>query len=154
MAPRLLAWLAASAALLVVAVSPSAAAAPNVIIFLTDDQGYADLSVAGHPTIRTPAIDELAQGGVRFTQWISANAVCTPSRAALLTGRLPVRSGMTGTIMLRMWSAQLATGLPHEEITIAEALKATDANYTAALVGKWHLGINRNTSTDGCYLPR
>ena len=106
----------------------------------------------GHPTIRTPNIDALARGGVRFTQWLSANSVCTPSRAALLTGRLPVRSGMTGTYMLRMYSAQQGSGLPAAEITLPEALRAVHPNMTHALVGKWHLGINAVNNT-GAYLP-
>ena len=149
-APGRLLWLAVAAVLLATA---SWAASPNIVIFLTDDQGYGDLSVAGHPTIRTPNIDALALGGVRFTQFMAANAVCTPTRAALLTGRLPVRTGMTGTLFQTMWSAAQATGLPHEELTIAEALKAHDPTYRAAMVGKWHLGINQNTSTDGYFLP-
>ena len=84
---------------------------------------------------------------------MAANAVCTPTRAALLTGRLPVRTGMTGTLFQTMWSAAQATGLPHDEVTIAEALKAHDPTYRAAAVGKWHLGINRNTSQDSYFLP-
>ena len=84
---------------------------------------------------------------------MSANSVCTPSRAALLTSRLPVRNGMTGSLLLTMWSASQATGLQHEEVTLAEALKEADPSYYNVVVGKWHLGINRNTSTDGYYMP-
>ena len=69
---------------------------PNVIVLLADDLGYGDLSSAGHPTIRTPNVDALAAGGLRFTQFYSGFHVCSPARAALLTGRLPVRSGMAG----------------------------------------------------------
>ena len=71
---------------------------------------------------------------------MSANSVCTPSRAALLTSRLPVRNGMTGSLLLTMWSASQATGLQHEEVTLAEALKEADPTYFNAVVGKWHLG--------------
>jgi len=127
--------------------------APNIVLLVTDDQGYGDLSVTGHPTIRTPNIDRLANEGTRFTQFLAGNQVCTPSRAALLTGRLPVRSGMTGTIRGNVYSPALPTGLPHDETTIAEALKAAGTPYATAMVGKWHLGINRENNTDGWYLP-
>src|ERR1700680_3696763 len=67
---------------------------PNVIIIFADDLGYGDLGCYGHPTIRTPNLDRMAQEGLRFTQFYVAECVCTPSRAALMTGRLPIRSGM------------------------------------------------------------
>src|SRR5512138_1606740 len=67
---------------------------PNVVIIFADDLGYGDLGCYGHPTIRTPNIDRMAAEGMKFTNFYSAAEVCTPSRAALLTGRLPIRSGM------------------------------------------------------------
>src|SRR3712207_4658765 len=72
----------------------AAAPPPNIVIILADDLGYGDLGCYGHPTIRTPNLDRMAAQGVRFTDFYSAAEVCTPSRAALLTGRYPVRSGM------------------------------------------------------------
>src|SRR5215467_780187 len=67
---------------------------PNLIIILADDLGYGDLGCYGHPSIRTPNLDRMAAEGMRFTDFYSAGEVCTPSRAALMTGRLPIRSGM------------------------------------------------------------
>src|SRR5258708_15592779 len=73
-------------------------ALPNVIIILADDLGYGDLGCYGHPTIRTPNLDRMAGEGMRFTDFYVAETVCTPSRAALFTGRLPVRTGMCGDV--------------------------------------------------------
>ncbi|MBD2753927.1 sulfatase family protein [Spirosoma validum] len=109
---------------------------PNVIIILADDLGYGDLSCYGHPTIRTPNLDKMAEEGTRFTQFYVAANVCTPSRAALLTGRLPIRSGIFGK--RGVFFTNSANGLPKTEITIAEALKTK--GYQTALIGKWHLG--------------
>jgi arylsulfatase len=110
---------------------------PNIIIIFADDLGYGDLSSYGHPTIRTPKLDQMAAEGMRFTQFYVGANVCTPSRAALLTGRLPVRSGMWGE-KTGVFFPNSASGLPHSEITMAQALKKK--NYQTALVGKWHLG--------------
>ena len=110
---------------------------PNVVIIFADDLGYGDLGVYGHPTIKTPHLDRMAGEGMKFTQFYSAASVCTPSRAALLTGRLPVRSGMASDGR-RVLFPDSKLGLPAEEITIAEALK--DQGYVTAAVGKWHLG--------------
>src|SRR5262245_59837566 len=71
---------------------------PNLVIILADDLGWGDLSCYGHPSIRTPNLDRIAEEGMRFTDFYVAACVCTPSRAGLLTGRLPVRSGMAGTM--------------------------------------------------------
>lgn len=143
--------LATAALLLAAALTPVAAAQPNIVVLLSDDHGYGDLGVYGHPTLRTPNIDALAAEGVRFTQWMSANSVCTPSRAALLTGRLPVRSGMTGTVKLRLYSHLQGSGLPDDEVTLPEAIKASNTNYTTAVVGKWHLGTARAHAGAGRY---
>ncbi|HEY0770140.1 MAG TPA: sulfatase-like hydrolase/transferase, partial [Sphingobacteriaceae bacterium] len=70
---------------------------PNIIIIFADDMGYGDLGSYGHPTILTPNLDRMAAEGMRFTQFYVGANVCTPSRAALLTGRLPIRSGMAGS---------------------------------------------------------
>src|ERR1700743_1300032 len=75
-----------------------AANPPNIVIILADDMGYGDLGCYGHPTIRTPNLDRMAAGGMRFTDFYVAAPVCTPSRAGLMTGRLPIRSGMAGTL--------------------------------------------------------
>ncbi|MBN1418095.1 MAG: sulfatase [Planctomycetes bacterium] len=112
-------------------------APPNVVILFADDLGYGDLGCYGHPTIRTPALDRMAAEGMRFTQFYVAECVCTPSRAALLTGRLPVRTGMCSDTR-RVLFTDSAGGLPDDEITIAKALKTK--GYATACVGKWHLG--------------
>ena len=143
--------LSLSALLLSALLSASAAAPearpPNIVVLLADDLGYGDLGVAGHPTIRTPNIDALAREGTLFTQWLSANAVCTPSRAALLTGRLPVRTGMAGDYLQTLYSPAQPSGLDPDEVTIADLLKVR--SYASAAVGKWHLGINARTAQDG-----
>ena len=118
-------------------VSSPKAEQPIIIIIFTDDLGYGDLGVYGHPTIRTPNLDRMAQEGMKFTQFYSASSVCTPSRAALLTGRLPVRSGMTSD-KRRVLFPDSKYGIHADEITIAEALK--EKGYATAAVGKWHLG--------------
>ncbi len=110
---------------------------PNFIIIFTDDQGYGDLGCYGHPTIKTPNLDRMASEGQRWTNFYSAANVCTPSRAALLTGRLPVRTGMESD-KRRVLFPDSDGGLPASELTISELLKT--ANYTTAMVGKWHLG--------------
>lgn len=110
---------------------------PNIVIIFTDDMGYGDAGVYGHPTIRTPNLDRMAEEGMKFTQFYTAASVCTPSRAGLLTGRLPVRSGMMSR-EFRVLFPFSAKGIPENEITIAEALK--EQGYATAAVGKWHLG--------------
>jgi arylsulfatase A len=111
---------------------------PNLVIILADDLGYGDLSCYGHPSIRTPNLDRMAGEGMRFTDFYVAACVCTPSRAALLTGRLPIRNGMSGDLQHRVQTRNSPGGLPPEEITIARALKSK--GYTTQCIGKWHLG--------------
>lgn len=112
---------------------------PNIIVIFVDDMGYGDLSCYGHPTIRTPHLDKMAKEGMRFTQFYVSASVCTPSRAGLLTGRYPVRTGMVGGIMKRdVLFPNDNFGLKQEEVTIAEVLKQKD--YATMAVGKWHLG--------------
>lgn len=109
---------------------------PNIIVILADDLGYGDLGCYGHPTIMTPNLDKMASQGMRFTQFYAGAAVCTPSRAALMTGRLPVRTGVYGKG--DVFRQNSATGLPLEEVTMAEMLKKK--GYATSLIGKWHLG--------------
>ena len=113
------------------------AESPNIVVIFCDDLGYGDLSCFGHPTIRTPNLDRMAAEGVRLTQFYSASPVCTPSRAALMTGRLPIRSGMCSD-KRRVLFPNSGGGIPASEVTLAEGLKAQ--GYTTACVGKWHLG--------------
>src|SRR5690349_3605432 len=115
-----------------------AAEQPNIIIILADDLGYGDLGCYGNPTIHTPNLDRMAAEGLRFTDFYAGNCYCTPSRAALLTGRLPIRSGMSGRPGSHVLYPNSPGGLPAEEITIAEALKTK--GYATCAVGKWHLG--------------
>ena len=106
---------------------------PNIIIFFTDDLGYQDLGCFGSPLIKTPHLDQMAREGVRFTDFYSASPVCSPSRAALLTGCYPTRVGIPHVL----WPGG-KEGLDPKEITIAEMLK--DRGYATACIGKWHLG--------------
>jgi len=110
---------------------------PNIVIIFCDDLGYGDLGCYGHPTIATPNLDLMAAEGQRWTQFYVGASVCTPSRAALLTGRLPIRSGMCSSNN-RVLFPDSKGGLPADEITLAEALK--DLGYSTGMVGKWHLG--------------
>lgn len=110
---------------------------PNVLIVFCDDLGYGDLGSFGHPTIRTPNLDHMAMNGQKWTSFYAAASVCTPSRAGLMTGRLPVRSGMCSD-RRRVLFPDSAKGLPQSEITIARAVK--EQGYRTACVGKWHLG--------------
>ncbi len=108
---------------------------PNFIIFLTDDQGYGDLSCMGATDLATPHLDALARSGARLTNWYSNSPVCSPSRASLLTGRYPTRAGVRAILS----GHRQATGLPPQVPTIAEALKRQ--GYRTAMFGKWHLGV-------------
>uniref|UniRef100_A0A8C3NCX7 Arylsulfatase A n=1 Tax=Geospiza parvula TaxID=87175 RepID=A0A8C3NCX7_GEOPR len=121
----------------------AAAARPNFVLVLADDLGFGDLGSYGHPSSATPHLDRLAARGLRFTDFYSSAAVCSPSRAALLTGRLPVRSG----IYPGVFDPGSRGGLPLAELTVAELLK--DRGYATAMVGKWHLGFGQN----GSFLP-
>jgi arylsulfatase len=104
---------------------------PNVVLVLADDLGYGDLSVYGNTDVRMPALDRLATEGMRFTSLYTPASVCQPSRAALMTGRYPGRTGV-------LWNS--APPLSHAELTIADLLRAR--GYRTAAVGKWHLGYD------------
>ena len=116
----------------------------NFIIIFADDLGYGDLGIYGHPSINTPNLDRMAVEGQKWTNFYVGASVCTPSRAALLTGRLPLRNGMAGGESDVLFPNS-ANGLPHSEITLAEQLKS--AGYRTGMVGKWHLGHKKD------YLP-
>jgi len=121
----------ALAAALFAAVAP-AQQAPNVLILFSDDQGTIDVNAFGAKDLHTPNLNRLAGKGVRFTQFYSGAPVCSPSRAALLTGRYPQRAGVPGNVGID------AEGMPDEQVTMAEMLR--DAGYQTGLIGKWHLG--------------
>ena len=145
---------------------------PNVVLILTDDMGYGDLACYGGQAINTPRIDQMAREGARFTDFYACTSLCSPSRAGLLTGRYPMRTGisfpvqqgkdtlkrklslglgyMLGALgVFDMHNARsMADGLPPSEITIAEALKV--AGYNTCGLGKWHLG---DFGTDMKYHP-
>ncbi len=138
-------WLALSLAALVSGTpSPVAARPPNLIFILVDDLGWTDLGYQGSTFYETPNIDRLAREGMRFTQAYAACTVCSPTRAALLTGKYPARLHITDWITghvrphAKLRPPDWRMYLPHEERTIAEALRA--AGYATASIGKWHLG--------------
>lgn len=108
---------------------------PNVIIIYTDDQGTLDMGCYGADDLYTPHMDQLAATGVRFTQAYAGAAVCSPSRASLLTGKTPTRAGLEGNATSQRGGEQ---GLPAEAYTIGEAL--SEAGYRTGHIGKWHLG--------------
>jgi arylsulfatase A-like enzyme len=117
---------------------------PNVVLILADDLGWTDLACFGSDLHETPALDRLARDGMKFTQNYSACAVCSPTRAALLTGKYPARLHITDWIPglmpdnPRLLVPDWTKFLPHSETTLAEVFKA--AGYTTATIGKWHLG--------------
>ena len=107
-------------------------ASPNILIVYVDDLGYGDTAAYGHPLVTTPHIDRLAKEGVRFTQFYAPSALCSPSRAGLLTGRTPYRTGVKSWI-----PDDSDVSLARDEFTIAQLVKS--AGYRTAVIGKWHL---------------
>ncbi len=114
---------------------------PNIIVIYTDDLGYGDLSCMGDTHVETPHLDELAESGIRFTDWYSNCAVCSGSRASLMTGQYPDHAGVNGVLP----SHRESEGLPDSkrENTIAHALG--EEGYRTALFGKWHLGVTERS---------
>ena len=111
----------------------SAERPPNFVLVFCDDLGYGDIGAFGAKRVRTPNIDRLAREGTVLTDYYAAANLCTPSRAGLLTGRYPIRTGLAYEVIMQ----NDTRGLKPEEVTIAEALKP---DYASAMIGKWHLG--------------
>lgn len=114
------------------AAAPAARRAPNFIVIYCDDLGYGDIGPMGGTAIPTPNLDRMAREGMTLTDYYAPANVCTPSRAGLLTGRYPIRTGLSKVLL----AADTRT-MPMSEVTIAQALKPA---YASALIGKWHLG--------------
>ncbi|MCA9028055.1 MAG: sulfatase-like hydrolase/transferase [Planctomycetaceae bacterium] len=119
------------------------AARPNVIVIYSDDQGSIDANCYGATDLTTPSLDRLASSGVRFTQMYAPSAICSASRAGLLTGRFPVRAGVPGNVS----SMKGHEGMPSSEVTMAEMFRV--AGYATGHVGKWHLGYTPETMPNG-----
>jgi arylsulfatase A-like enzyme len=117
----------------------AAAERPNVLLIITDDQGYGDFSIHGNPHLKTPNIDKLGETGVRFERFF-VNSFCAPTRAALLTGRWPLRTGCHGVTHNR-------EAMRPAEVTLAEVLR--DAGYRTACIGKWHNGAQYPATPHG-----
>ena len=113
---------------------------PNLIIILTDDQGSVDLNAYGATDLSTPHIDGLIDEGIKFTRFYAASAICSPSRASILTGLTPHSAGVPGNVS----SIPGKKGMPAEKVTIAEMMKK--AGYKTSHIGKWHLGYSEETT--------
>ncbi len=122
--------------LLLTLLSTAQAESPNILFILADDLGYGDLSCYGATDIETPHLDQLARDGIRFTDFYANGAVCSPTRAAFLTGRYQQRLGLDNALYYQ----EMGRGLPEDGETVADALKT--AGYHTGLSGKWHLGYD------------
>lgn len=116
--------------------TPKKLTQPNIVLIFMDDMGYGDLACYGALDYQTPNIDKLASEGIRFTNFLAAQAVCSASRAALLTGCYPNRIGISGALM-----PYSKVGISDNEMTIAQMLK--QKGYSTAIYGKWHLGFQK-----------
>ncbi len=121
----------------------AAADRPNVLIIYTDDQGTLDAGCYGAADLQTPNMDALARRGVRFTQMYAPSAICSSSRAGLMTGRIPPRAGVPSNVS----SHEGVAGMPHDEVTIADMMH--EAGYATGHIGKWHLGYTPETMPNG-----
>lgn len=128
---------------LVSLVSVGVAQRPNVVVIYSDDQGSLDLNCYGSTDLKTPNLDRLASRGVRFTQMYAPSAICSASRAGLMTGRFPARAGVPGNVS----SMKGQSGMPQDEVTMADLLGS--AGYRTGHVGKWHLGYTPETMPNG-----
>lgn len=125
---------------------------PNFVLMMVDDLGIGDLGCYGNTTLRTPNIDRLASEGVKLTHHIAAAPLCSPSRAAFLTGRYPKRYGVVGSDKIGVFLFNAGSGgLPNTEVTFSSIAK--QQGYETALIGKWHLGLNCETRDDHCHHP-
>ncbi|MEM1070466.1 MAG: sulfatase-like hydrolase/transferase [Planctomycetota bacterium] len=116
---------------------------PNVVVIYSDDQGSLDLNCYGSSDLVTPNLDALARRGIRFTQMYAPSAICSASRAGLMTGRFPARAGVPGNVS----SMKGQSGMPQQETTMADLLSS--AGYRTGHVGKWHLGYTPETMPNG-----
>ncbi|XP_069802361.1 steryl-sulfatase-like [Dendropsophus ebraccatus] len=125
---------------------------PNFVLIMVDDLGIGDVGCYGNRTLRTPNIDRLAAEGAKLTQHIAASPLCTPSRAAFMTGRYAVRSGLAAESIFGAFVFSASSGgLPKNEITFAEILKKE--GYSTGIIGKWHLGLNKDHRDDFYHHP-
>jgi len=129
--------------LLLSLLTPGRSESPNFLIIYTDDQGSVDAGCYGAKDIETPTIDRLAKTGVRFTQMLAPSAICSSSRAGLMTGKIPPHAGVAGNVSSEKGHA----GMPTDQVTIAEMLKGH--GYSTGHVGKWHLGYTPETMPNG-----
>ncbi|KAM4700982.1 steryl-sulfatase [Discoglossus pictus] len=149
---KLPSWFTSVLIIHVMRTNSAAVSRPNFLLIMVDDLGIGDVGCYGNKTLRTPNIDRLSSEGVKLTQHLAASPLCTPSRAAFLTGRYPVRSGMASDSRFGVFIFSASSGgLPSNELTFANILKKV--GYSTGIIGKWHLGLNCEKSGDFCHHP-